>query len=476
MSFPPHVPLTDAQQKEMLRSNQRQVGMLRTEVNGLKSEMTRIAESMTLVLGALQREPSFQTGPGANPSKPSGGSPSRHVDSTGMDSQARGLDETFVKKEPHQTRFVSEGFREGSTDPLGDRTSYELGRIRNNYAGIPGEDGLVRAPTPMVLPPGYRSAKLARPTFFSGEEEKLDEFLAEVNTYIYSSPDQFPHGTAMVSFAVSHLRGKALRWLIPDLSEVPRPEWLSDYAEFVLRLRTIFGSPDEQDAALWKMGGLKQTTTALEYLTELYILNRKGKLNDAGLINQACMGLSQDIMNNMTAFSKPKVFSEFQVLAVSIDNRIREQAKRAALLAPDSKKIRAVDSRAPAGQNASTLSKVSRDSDGNPKASAPPSKSAENQNGGDRDGKGSKFKVGGKSITDEQRRYRRANNLCLYCESEGHRVVDCPQVPKKGKNDGDSPQVRKARGVGPSVSEEYSEEYSEGREDRGRGKAFAGST
>jgi hypothetical protein len=36
------------------------------------------------------------------------------------------------------------------------------------------------------------------------------------------------------------------------------------------------------------MQGLRQTTTALEYLTELYILNRRGKLNDAG---QACMGL-----------------------------------------------------------------------------------------------------------------------------------------------------------------------------------------
>jgi hypothetical protein len=115
--------------------------------------------------------------------------------------------------------------------------------------------------------------------------------------------------------------------LIPDLSEYPRPEWLLNNAEFVLRLPTVFGSPDEQDAALWKMQGLRQTTTALEYLTELYILNRRGKLNDAGLINQACMGLPQDVMNNMTAFSKPKVFSEFQVLAVSIDNRIREQAK-----------------------------------------------------------------------------------------------------------------------------------------------------
>jgi hypothetical protein len=163
-------------------------------------------------------------------------------------------------------------------------------------------------------------------------------------------------------------------------------------------------------------------------------------------------------MNNMTVFSKPKVFSEFQVLAVSIDNRIREQAKRTALLAGETKKIRAVDNRPhdpPNGNGPGILSKVTRDSDGNPKATTFSSKPAEvinspsrEANGPVRERNGPKFKANGLRITDSQRRHRIANNLCLYCESPDHRVAQCSQIPNKGQGNTEGPQVRKARAVG----------------------------
>jgi hypothetical protein len=111
------------QEREMVRSNNRQVGVIRAELAGIKKSMADIAETLSFVRGFLERE-TDRVGLQVEPEERK---PINIVRSPTAEPPlgTREAAEVKVKVEPGKTPPVAEGHRVASLDPLGHRTCYE---------------------------------------------------------------------------------------------------------------------------------------------------------------------------------------------------------------------------------------------------------------------------------------------------------------------------------------------------------------
>ena len=92
-----------------------------------------------------------------------------------------------------------------------------------------------------------KRAKAKEPDTFDGTDPcKLNNFVLLCNLYFRSNP-AYSDDSAKVTFALSYLRGMALEYFEPAITDSEEnPEWLEDWTEFVCTLRTQFGPIDPQ--------------------------------------------------------------------------------------------------------------------------------------------------------------------------------------------------------------------------------------
>ena len=95
-------------------------------------------------------------------------------------------------------------------------------------------------PTPKPI------AKLREPDPFDGSDSrKLRTFLALCQLNFRSNSVAFPDDSAKVNYALSYLKGTALEWFEPAITDFDKEEpWMTEWDEFVRQLKVNFGPPD----------------------------------------------------------------------------------------------------------------------------------------------------------------------------------------------------------------------------------------
>ena len=96
------------------------------------------------------------------------------------------------------------------------------------------------------------SSKVAKPDFFYGDRNKLDDWINQV--YLYFRLEGIPDGRRSLT-AASYLRGEAQQWIRPRLTDVlahgkDSGGIFGDFDKFCEELRGIYGLSNDKQVAI----------------------------------------------------------------------------------------------------------------------------------------------------------------------------------------------------------------------------------
>jgi hypothetical protein len=201
----------------------------------------------------------------------------------------------------------------------------------------------------------------------------------------------------------SLLTGKALKWFTPILEKPElNNEVLNNYAEFTKLLESTFGEPDRALVAASAIRKLKQgSQSAASYASEFRQLVADLDWNDNALMDQFRIGLNEDVKDMMLHFEQPKSLEEMIKIATKVDTRLFERRQERRGLANTNHRSNfpvKYDSKQPGKPSIAQTSGTPMELDA--------------------------MKRG--PLSEQEKKRRRENNLCLYCGSGQHLRANCP--------------------------------------------------
>jgi hypothetical protein len=104
--------------------------------------------------------------------------------------------------------------------------------------------------------PATSKAKLRDPNQFDGSDlKKLRGFLLQCKLNFRAKPESFPDNAAKINYVLSILKGMALDYFEPFLTDdlANEPGWLTDFDYFTEELYIYFGPYDQQAEAELKL-------------------------------------------------------------------------------------------------------------------------------------------------------------------------------------------------------------------------------
>jgi hypothetical protein len=261
-------------------------------------------------------------------------------------------------------------------------------------------------------------SKVRGPDPFDGKDPTgLRKFLLQLQLNFETYPNQFPDDKSKVVYAASHLQGRPLDWFHAYfVADDPHPI-LSDFARFTAELQLVFGETERFTTVGHRLCSLKQTGSIVSYLTEFRQLSTRIKLCELSLVILFHEGLQDSVKDELAKVELPDRLEPFIQLAVSISNRLRDRAQQRGL--PVKPLLPRKNYPSAALTQPRAVLPASKDPiDAAPATAAPRSKDPNTARRAPR------------SLTEEEKAYRRKNNLCLYCGDGRHALRDCPTAPK----------------------------------------------
>ena len=258
--------------------------------------------------------------------------------------------------------------------------------------------------------PASSEPKISSPETFDGNDpSQLLDFLLQVNLAFDLQPSRYTSESVKVKYAVTYLRGPALKWVRPLIRASDPPAWVNNFSLFTEEITKIFGDPHLVNSATRSLRKLRQTGTVSFYIAEFRHYSSLLAWNEDALISQFVDGLSEPIKDELAKAELPTVLKDLFDKAVRLDNRLhdRDLDRREASKSsgpPPRKEPRA---HAPSAiSSRPTLISPGRTS------SRPPFT----------------------RLSEKQREYRRKNNLCMYCGGPGHVAPECPIAPRNASH------------------------------------------
>jgi len=248
-----------------------------------------------------------------------------------------------------------------------------------------------------------REPKVADPEFFDGNRLHLRSFIAQLRLVLQSQPSRFPNERFKTAFAASYLRGPAFAWIQPYLDMNESPAILNNFELFVKELSTVFGDPDQVSAAERQLDRLRQTHSVSAYASEFRRLSSILGWNDESLRFQFYKGLKNDVKDELSRVSRPSSLSKLILLATKIDERIYDRLLEKRNL----------------NYSSSTVGNSNYTRHSAPSSNVPASQSMDID----------AVQVSRGPLSQDEKRRRRANNLCMYCGKPGHFAQKCPILP-----------------------------------------------
>ena len=287
----------------------------------------------------------------------------------------------------------------------------ELEQFANhaNHSVSPAHHALPAHPAP-------REPKPAKPPFFHGDRKNTQDFLTAVNLTFTMNPSTYATDGSKIGFMASYFRDAPMKWYSSLLANRPGEETnplLANFQHFLAEFKKLFDDPNIQSSAERRLEMMRQrnrpaTALVAEFRQYACLVD----WNDAALKKTFYHALSEDVKDELARVDRPDTLAELYDLAIRIDNRLFERRSE--------KGRRPVSHGGSYSQPALPRQDTPRSLPLTLPTPAPPAIDYMDVDSVRRrpDPK--------KTLSDDAKRERIANNLCLYCGERGHRVATCP--------------------------------------------------
>jgi len=142
-----------------------------------------------------------------------------------------------------------------------------------------------------------KKPKIREPSTFHGERDQLRGWLAQLSVYFKGVGWEFEYNNDKMVYALSLLRGDALKWATPYIERRQDVTW-SSWDEFKNELQGQFGEIDEQEAARAKLMRMAQGSKgATEYWNEYRLIASQTGMDDATLTYHLMRGFKTELQD-----------------------------------------------------------------------------------------------------------------------------------------------------------------------------------
>jgi Retrotransposon gag protein/Zinc knuckle len=196
------------------------------------------------------------------------------------------------------------------------------------------DDGMA---TPNISNNGGFHRLVAKPEYFHGERQKLEDWIVQMTLYLRFSQVEDPN---KVPLAMTYLRGRAQDWCKPILSRYLKEDnqegdvvddIMENYTTFIERIKATFGTThDTEHAERVLLNGLRQTTSVANYWNDFEKHAIQTDFDDNTLSTIFKRGLKftvkQELMRTGTSTEK---YRDLVNEAIRLDNELFELAQEA---------------------------------------------------------------------------------------------------------------------------------------------------
>lgn len=243
-----------------------------------------------------------------------------------------------------------------------------------------------------------RRVKVAPPKLYDGNRDEFDNFLTSLHLMFNSDPSLYNSDHTKINTTATYLTGAASAWFRPNLIKDTGKFTWERFDDFVVSLKAAFDNPDARATAERKLNSLKQgPKDCSQYHAEFATLVSQLDLSQQSQISRFREGLTYKVKQALVSIiSPPTTFDSFAQLCITLDNNLRllEGYK------PAKPYFRTTFANSPTTASGTEPG---------------PMDLTQTRRG---------------PITPEMKKYRRDNNLCLYCGKTGHYAFSCPATKR----------------------------------------------
>jgi len=264
--------------------------------------------------------------------------------------------------------------------------------------------------------------KMRDPDPYDGvDPSKLRSFLSQCRLTFRSRPHDFADDQVKITYAVSWLKGTALRWYEPNLNlhEDDLPDHALYWDAFEEALKATFGEPDPVTSATTKLDNLVMKD---HHHIARYNVALTG-YNDQVLYTRYYKGLAPRLKDALVYSGKPANFNGLRTRAQALDLRYWEHK--------DEDRPRAMSSGTSAATSSTHVPRNNNSQSRTPSRASTPGASTSKVKKPDLS---NVLGSDGKLLPEEKERHKK-NNLCLICASKDHYSDKCPsrKTPTKAR-------------------------------------------
>jgi len=283
--------------------------------------------------------------------------------------------------------------------------------------------------------------KAREPDSYDGTDpSKLRAFLSQCKLVFRSSPQAFANDELKIMYAVSYLKGTALRWFEPILSldEIDLPLHAYVWNAFEEELKSTFGEPDPVASATLKLDNLsmKDNHHIAKYNVEFNKYAALTGFNNHALYAKYYKGLAPRIKDGLVFAGRPTNLNGLRLRAQELDLRYWEQRDEDRSSAPSNggSSSKSSGAKSTSGNATASTSQSYRSntvqSKPTSRASTPSASSSASPSKPKRTDLSSILGPDGKLLPEEKER-RCKNDLCMICGSKNHFADKCPSNKDK---------------------------------------------
>ena len=255
---------------------------------------------------------------------------------------------------------------------------------------------------------GTKKPRIKEPSVFHGERDMYRGWIAQLTVYFRGVGWEEEHDQDKNVYALSLLRGDALKWATPYVEGRQEATW-GGWTEFKEELRKQFGEIDEQGSARAKLMKLSQgTRTATEYWNEFRLVASQTGMDDATLTFHLMKGFRTDIQDAWGMDG-----SDSQETQYVANWAIKKETKMASIR----------HMRMGNGQKEKTTHPTTRNQDGTFR------QQTVREDRGDPMELDATRRRGNFGLSTTEFRRRMRDKLCLKCGKPGHRAAECRSQP-----------------------------------------------